>query len=162
MLVPLPQLDAAPAMIPDASLIQSPSIGSTMGALLIATFIGLILLGVTLHQAYRYARLFPNDSPWLKGLVALVVFLEIASSALSVHVCYHYLVTDYFRPQELVLGVWSTDLFPSVAGTIMVISQSFFARRVWLLEPRYRVVVVLSCIFSVAELGKFHITAEST
>lgn len=27
------------------------------------------LLGVTLHQAYRYARLFPNDSPWLKGLV---------------------------------------------------------------------------------------------
>ncbi|KAH9846294.1 hypothetical protein C2E23DRAFT_853642 [Lenzites betulinus] len=71
------------------------------------------------------------------------------------HVCYYYLVTNYFRPQNLSLGLWSTNLYPSVAGLTMAVSQSFFARRVWLLEPRYRPVVVLSCILSLAELGIF-------
>lgn len=27
------------------------------------------LLGIIFHQAYRYARIFPKDSPWIKGLV---------------------------------------------------------------------------------------------
>ncbi|KAH9846293.1 hypothetical protein C2E23DRAFT_598649 [Lenzites betulinus] len=55
------------------SQVEPPSLGSTIGALLIATFLGLILLGVILHQAYRYARNFRNDPSWLKGLVALTV-----------------------------------------------------------------------------------------
>ncbi|EIW53705.1 uncharacterized protein TRAVEDRAFT_52825 [Trametes versicolor FP-101664 SS1] len=95
-----------------------PSLDSTFGAFLISTFIGLILLGITLHQAYRYARLFPNDSPWLKALVALAVLLEFTSSGLTIHVSYFYLITHYFQPQRLALSVWSISLYPVIGKLV--------------------------------------------
>ncbi|KAL1939031.1 hypothetical protein VTO73DRAFT_10291 [Trametes versicolor] len=142
MLTPLVHAEANPAS-PSAFPIKLPSLFSTLGALLIATFIGLILLGIIFHQAYRYARIFPKDSPWIKGLVragpsshesvayshpeqvALVVFLEIVSSGLAMHMCYYYLVTNYFNPQNLGVSVWSANVHALAAGATMATSQRF-------------------------------------
>ncbi|KAL1939033.1 hypothetical protein VTO73DRAFT_10293 [Trametes versicolor] len=154
MPVPPVHIEADPANA-GAFPIKLPALDDTMGALLVGTFIGLILLGITLHQAYRYARIFPNDSSWLKGLVAFVVLLEIISSGLTMHACYYYMVTNYFNPQDLGVSVWSANIHATVAGATMVISQSFFARRVWILDSRYRPVVTLCCVLSLAELGVF-------
>ncbi|EIW57852.1 uncharacterized protein TRAVEDRAFT_48879 [Trametes versicolor FP-101664 SS1] len=99
----------------DPSLPMFPALDNTFGAVLLGTFIGLIIYGLTLHQSYRYVRLYPNDSRALKRLVALVVFLETVTSVLSMHVCYYYLTTHYFDPEALLAGVWSLNvrsLFP--------------------------------------------------
>ncbi|KAM5544659.1 hypothetical protein V8D89_001557 [Ganoderma adspersum] len=85
-----------------------PHLDNTFGAVLIGTFVGLILYGITLHQSYRYFRMFPADVPNLK-------FLTV-SSALSMHVCYRYLVSNYFNPLALLCGEW--------CGVVMVATQS--------------------------------------
>lgn len=35
------------------------------------------LYGLTLHQAYRYFRLYPNDSKWLKILVSMSIGVKV-------------------------------------------------------------------------------------
>ncbi|EIW53717.1 uncharacterized protein TRAVEDRAFT_52836 [Trametes versicolor FP-101664 SS1] len=134
---------------PGALPIRLPPIDSTSGALLIGTFIGLFLLGLILHQAERYAR----DSLWIKSLVALMVFLEIASSGINVHVCYHSLVTNYFHPERAVNNTWTISLTPLTTEVTLFLTQGWFARRLWILGPRYRPVVIVACVCILAELG---------
>ncbi|KAL1939521.1 hypothetical protein VTO73DRAFT_9832 [Trametes versicolor] len=138
---------------PGALPIRLPPIDGTSGALLIGTFIGLFLLGLILHQAERYARTFPGDSLWIKSLVALMVFLEIASSGINVHVCYHSLVTNYFHPERAVNNTWTISLTPLTTEVTLFLTQGWFARRLWILGPRYRPVVIVACICILAELG---------
>ncbi|KAI0759573.1 hypothetical protein BD413DRAFT_271539 [Trametes elegans] len=49
--------------------IQLPSLGDTYGALFIGMCFCILLYGLTLHQTYRYFRLYPKDRPLLKILV---------------------------------------------------------------------------------------------
>ncbi|KAI0768331.1 hypothetical protein BD413DRAFT_135133 [Trametes elegans] len=137
----------------------------TLGVLLIGNLVALILYGFTLHQAYHYARSYPEDRRCPRLLVWLALTFETVSSVLGVHACYHYAVKDYYHPGNLQVGIWfafsshgsearngakhivlsrSLNLYPLIAGLPMVISQSFFARRLWKLGQRYRLVVVLS------------------
>ncbi|KAI0655878.1 hypothetical protein C8Q70DRAFT_401916 [Cubamyces menziesii] len=62
--------------------LELPSLDSTLGAMLLGMFIGLIIYGVTLNQAYQYFRRYPQDSLILKTLV-LVVLSATPSDRLS-------------------------------------------------------------------------------
>nr|VWP02583.1 Cytochrome P450 monooxygenase AKT7 (EC (AK-toxin biosynthesis protein 7) [Ganoderma boninense] len=118
-----------------------PHLDNTFGAVLIGTFIGLILYGITLHQSYRYFRMYPADSQILKCLVGFVLVLETISSALSMHVCYHYLVTNYFNPLALIGGEWSLNVSMSLSRVIsplaltgLCLKREFYSRALlWLL-----------------------------
>ncbi|KAI9069804.1 hypothetical protein FKP32DRAFT_37562 [Trametes sanguinea] len=153
----LPPNATSPGALPDplALLPKPPALDNTFGALLLGTFGGLLLFGVTAHQAYRYFRMYPDDGRILKGLVAAVMVVETIASILSMHVCYHYLVKNFFQPQALLFGIWSIDVYPLVSGISMVLSQSFFARRIWLVAPRFRLVVVVAGLLCLAEIGFF-------
>ncbi|PIL32221.1 hypothetical protein GSI_05466 [Ganoderma sinense ZZ0214-1] len=142
--VPVNPLDLLPKI---------PPLDNTFGAVLIGTFIGLLLYGITLHQSYRYFRMYPADLPILKCLVSFVLVLETVSSALSMHVCYRYLVTNYFHPQALMGGEWSLNLFPLLSGVIMVATQSFFIRRVWILGRQYRYFLAIAVSHVVVSPG---------
>ncbi|KAI0349195.1 hypothetical protein OH77DRAFT_1525853 [Trametes cingulata] len=89
-----------------------PALDNTFGALLLGTFCGLILFGITLHQGYRYVRFpaYDKDSIIIKGTVATVLILETLHSALALHVCYFYLVKQYFDPLALLKGTWYVGL----------------------------------------------------
>ncbi|KAI0654639.1 hypothetical protein C8Q70DRAFT_510186 [Cubamyces menziesii] len=52
----------SPGVDPLPVLPQVPSLKDTYGAVLIGTYVSLMLYGVTLHQAYRYSRLSTSDS----------------------------------------------------------------------------------------------------
>ncbi|KAH9895559.1 hypothetical protein C8Q73DRAFT_611340, partial [Cubamyces lactineus] len=49
-----------------------PALDNTYGALLLGTSFGLMLYGLTIHQTFRYTRLYPKDKLWLKILVRIV------------------------------------------------------------------------------------------
>ncbi|KAI0694306.1 hypothetical protein C8T65DRAFT_57029 [Cerioporus squamosus] len=132
-----------------------PALDNTFGAVLIGTFIALILYGLTLHQSYRYFRMYPGDPKILKSLVVVVLVLETLTSIMTMHSCYYYLVTNYFDPRALLRGTWSINAMPLVAGFVMTASQSFFARRVYIMGVRYRIVVGVAVILCVLELGFF-------
>ncbi|EIW57759.1 uncharacterized protein TRAVEDRAFT_48789 [Trametes versicolor FP-101664 SS1] len=87
----------------------------------------------------------------LVGLMTLETFHTVACA----HVCYFYLVTSYPNPKALSLGVWSIDIAVGLTGMIVVLSQSFFARRVYLVGPSFRFLVLVAVVLLVGELGFF-------
>ncbi|CDO76119.1 hypothetical protein BN946_scf184876.g12 [Trametes cinnabarina] len=97
------------------ALPEPPALDNTFGAILLGTFGGILLFGVTLHQTYRYFSVYTSDGRVLKSLVVIVVIIETVTAALSMHACYHYLVKNYFKPQMLLLGVWAVVV---VAGIL--------------------------------------------
>ncbi|KAI0364326.1 hypothetical protein BV20DRAFT_1057303 [Pilatotrama ljubarskyi] len=119
-----------------------PSLDNSFGAFLIATFIGLMMYGLTIHQSYRYYRLFPRDAMILRMIVTLIVVLETVHVILCMHICYYYLVSNYSKPTALLEGVWSIRVFPLLTALIVLTSESFFTRRVYLIGRQFRAVVV--------------------
>ncbi|KAI0741868.1 hypothetical protein C8Q80DRAFT_1274223 [Daedaleopsis nitida] len=116
-----------------------PALDDTMGAWLLGTFFGILLQGVGYHQTYRYFRLYRRDPYYLKIWVVLLLITETANTALFMHTTYYYLVTNYSKPTVLFLGpVWSLKLLPVPASLSAVITQTFFARRIFLLNSRFR------------------------
>ncbi|KAI0788234.1 hypothetical protein C8Q74DRAFT_668293 [Fomes fomentarius] len=143
-------------MSPSSEIVESPpvSLDGTFGAILIGTFIGLVLYGMVIHQTYRYSVLYREDGVWLKSLVAIIFILETFHIVSSTHICYFYLVKHYDDPKRLLTGAWSINSLTATSGVVIMLSQSFFARRVYLLG-RYRVVVYLSVACLLGELGFF-------
>ncbi|KAI0326043.1 hypothetical protein GY45DRAFT_1364146 [Cubamyces sp. BRFM 1775] len=142
-----PVVDSLP-MLP-----QVPSLHNTYGAVLIGTYVSLMLYGMTLHQAYRYSRLSTSDSSATKYYVAGLLVLDTFHTILCMHMCYWYLVENYFDPLRLYTGVWSINVLSVVVGVTIICCQCFYARRVYLLGRRYRYLVLATIIMFLAELG---------
>ncbi|KAI0740128.1 hypothetical protein C8Q76DRAFT_790601 [Earliella scabrosa] len=145
-----PAMATAPDSVPSE---QIPPLGSTFGALLIGTVVGLIQYGWTAHQCYRYFRVYQDDSWRLKGLVASVFILETFHSVLCIHICYYYLTTNYFNPGALDKGVWSINLLGACTGAVILVSQTFFLRRVYLIGRKVRPLVAFCAVLLIAEFG---------
>ncbi|KAI0833832.1 hypothetical protein BC628DRAFT_1307884 [Trametes gibbosa] len=115
-----------------------PSLSNTYGVLMIGTFLGLILYGITLQQCYRYIHLpaYREDS----------TILETFHSIVSMHSLYYYLAENYFNPTVLFHGVWCASCLSSAClqGIIVAVSQSFFARRLWMIDRRFRLLAGLT------------------
>ncbi|RDX45637.1 hypothetical protein OH76DRAFT_1473831 [Lentinus brumalis] len=127
-----------------------PALDNTFGAYLLGTFLGMLQYGVLLYQVQEYCRLYPRDRGVLKCLVAAIVLLETVFSILNIHTCYHYLVLNYFAPPRLLFGVWSINFTPLASAMTVVVAQSFFARRVFLVGRRYRSIALIAVLLFVA------------
>ncbi|KAI0730998.1 hypothetical protein C8Q76DRAFT_345701 [Earliella scabrosa] len=122
-----------------------PALDDTMGAWLIGTIVGVLLQGVGYHQTYHYYRTYPRDPKYMKIWVGLLLIAETVNTACFAHTCYYYLVSNYFKPSVLFLGpVWSLKLLPVPASLSAVITQTFFARRIFLISRRLRPIAVLA------------------
>ncbi|KAI0353713.1 hypothetical protein OH77DRAFT_582320 [Trametes cingulata] len=130
---------------PFALLPKVPSLKNTYGAILIGTFVSLMLYGVTLHQVYRYLRTYSSDSYLTKCYVGLLLLLDTLHSILCMHMCYWYLVSNYFSPLRLYTGIWSINLLSVLVGCTIVACQCFYVRRVYLINRKYKYIVALSC-----------------
>ncbi|KAI0706766.1 hypothetical protein C8T65DRAFT_651914 [Cerioporus squamosus] len=133
--------------------LQVPSLVNTYGAYLIGTFFGTGLYGFFVHQLYRYARLFPTDTIFIRLLVLTVTILETIHVVFTIHTCYYYLILNYSNPAVLDLGVWSLNGIPVIIGINMFISQLFFARRVYLIGKQYRFIVAIAMLFFAVEIA---------
>ncbi|KAH9933595.1 uncharacterized protein BXZ73DRAFT_100977 [Epithele typhae] len=96
----------------------------TFGAILICTFLGFMLFGLTVHQSYQYFSMYWTDSRRLKVMVALLV--------------YYYLITSFFQPDKLEYGTWSMRLTPVSAALVILIAQGFYLERVYRIGNPYR------------------------
>ncbi|KAI0759592.1 hypothetical protein BD413DRAFT_596465 [Trametes elegans] len=117
---------------PFVFLPQAPALDNTYGAGLIGTALALMLFGLTVHQVYRYFRLYPTDSVYMKTYVVVLLLVETFHIILSLHSCYFYLITNYLQPGAFLVPVWSVNTVPLATGVVAVLSQCFFAHRVWM------------------------------
>ncbi|KAI0632953.1 hypothetical protein C8Q77DRAFT_1120639 [Trametes polyzona] len=133
---------------------QFPSLDNSLGAWLLGTFAGTLLQGVVIYQTYRYFALYPKDALYLKIWVIAVLFLETVNTALTMHTSYTYLVTNYFNP-TIMLGapIWSMALLPVPGSIAAVVSQCFFARRVYMLGRKFRPIVAIAILCYLLFIG---------
>ncbi|KAL1949737.1 hypothetical protein VTO73DRAFT_8618 [Trametes versicolor] len=131
----------------------SATLEKTYGAYLIGTCLSLVLYGVSLLQFYRYVRLYPTDTAFIRTLVVAVMILETVQIPMLMHSCYWALVTHYFDPLALTQGVWSVQIAPTVSAAITLTAQTFFARRVALLGFGFKIVVAIATLCLAAFLG---------
>ncbi|KAH9902434.1 hypothetical protein C8Q73DRAFT_785113 [Cubamyces lactineus] len=128
---------------------------STIGALLLGTFVSLILYGANCLQLYRYIRLYPTDHVSLKILVFLVMLFETLHTVAPMHACYHYLVTKFFDTKAVQQGVWSLNVSPALATVCLIIAEGFFVRRVSLIGTKSSAValVAMSCLLATSVMS---------
>ncbi|KAL7278344.1 hypothetical protein ACG7TL_008320 [Trametes sanguinea] len=101
-----------------------PSVASTSGASYIGIVIGMMLYGLTVHQGYRYFKLYPKDRVHLKILVSVIFLLETVHTVVWMYIGYHYLVSESFN----------------VAGSVYC--HWFYCFRVYLIGGRYKWLVI--------------------
>ncbi|KAM5539865.1 hypothetical protein V8D89_006368 [Ganoderma adspersum] len=128
---------------------------NTLGAWIIGVSASILLNGVLIHQAYQYFREYADDRRLLKYWVLIVVILETFISALIFHTGYFYLVVQYWDPTYFFVKpmVWSLCVLPVPATLTALISQTFFVRRVWLIAPKFKIVVGIAFLLNVANVG---------
>ncbi|KAI1784888.1 hypothetical protein LXA43DRAFT_1119767 [Ganoderma leucocontextum] len=133
--------------------IRGLSLDGTYGSLLLGTFFGLILYGVSLHQAYLYFRVHHADSVWLKCYVVLLLLLDTLHSATLMITCYLKLISHYFDIPYLSKSIWPLSILTLVAGATVLLCQGFFAYRVYRVGRKSKILAV-ACMFGLlAELG---------
>ncbi|TBU52721.1 hypothetical protein BD310DRAFT_207155 [Dichomitus squalens] len=129
------------------------SLDNSFGAVLIGTFVGLVLYGIILHQVYQYSRMYTLDKIELKLAVYATVILETVHIAFSCHTCYYYLVQGYFKPSVLAYPTHPLQFLPIVMSLIVCTAQGFFARRAYLFGRKYRIWVFIAVFCLVGELA---------
>ncbi|TBU40953.1 hypothetical protein BD309DRAFT_869251 [Dichomitus squalens] len=81
---------ASPCMNPSSG--PSPDgqpLETTIGALLIGTFLGLVLFGIAAHQAWRYF-IFGTDTKLLRGWVSSIMYMLGIFTGLIIVLCQRY------------------------------------------------------------------------
>ncbi|KAI0326508.1 hypothetical protein GY45DRAFT_1328855 [Cubamyces sp. BRFM 1775] len=97
----------------------------------------MMLYGLTIHQTYRYYRLYPKDPLWMKCLVAGIVSFETFHTVLCIVAVYSQLVTHYFEPGTLLAGHWSLRTLVPASGLTILLGQCFYVHRVYQLGSHY-------------------------
>ncbi|TFK84676.1 hypothetical protein K466DRAFT_665004 [Polyporus arcularius HHB13444] len=136
-----------------ASSSSLPPLTNTYGAVLISSFIGLGLYGLTCSQTFHYYRLFPKDFTFHKALVPAILITDTFHSITLIHLCYHYLIDNYYNPLGLLKAEWSIQVMPLSTGIVLILCQSFYARRIWLVDRRFRWIIGFVMVLILVEAG---------
>ncbi|KAJ3017971.1 hypothetical protein NUW54_g452 [Trametes sanguinea] len=86
------------------------TMAKTIGAVALGVVLGIMLYGLTIHQVYRYIKMYPSDKPALKMFVVLILLLETLHTALWLIAGYHYLIEQPFVTVASLNGHWSVRL----------------------------------------------------
>ncbi|KAI0833835.1 hypothetical protein BC628DRAFT_1414564 [Trametes gibbosa] len=136
----------------------------TFGAFMIGTLVGVMLYGITIHQVYQYLRTYTDDSAAYKTLVVLVAMLETLHTVICAHAWHvgipNRLVELFsrFSIRKLPLPgpkLQSINALTGLSGIVIILSQSYFTRRVFLIGSSLRVLVYAAIILFVGELAFF-------
>ncbi|KAJ7113192.1 hypothetical protein C8R44DRAFT_856165 [Mycena epipterygia] len=123
-----------------------PDLNGSLGATEIGSVLGVFLFGIETLQTFNYYRGCPGDSTILKGIVALVWFLELGHTMSAWHALYSQTVTFYGQPQYISSPPLSEEMTILFAALIYTVVQTFFANRVRVLSGSWYIMVVASCL----------------
>ncbi|KAI0706325.1 hypothetical protein C8Q76DRAFT_800776 [Earliella scabrosa] len=139
--------DANPGPQGETPLLPAlPPLTNTYGAVLISSFVAIGLYGVTIQQTFQYYRSYPSDVMIQKLIVAALFIADTFHSVTLMHLCEQLLRSSQSPGRSIQLMSAST-------GVVVIIAQSFYTRRIYLVNPRYKVIVILIGSLILVELG---------
>ncbi|KAK7034762.1 hypothetical protein VNI00_012169 [Paramarasmius palmivorus] len=124
---------------------------STVGALEVGALAAVFLFGVVTLQVYIYYHQFPEDSWYIKTLVAFVWILELGHSIALCHYLYTVSVTQYGKPLLLLIPPKSVDIAILIGGFLGPIEQGWFIRRLYVFSKN----MFLTSISTLLSLTRF-------
>ncbi|KAI0643492.1 hypothetical protein C8Q79DRAFT_1012762 [Trametes meyenii] len=130
-----------------------PSLDSTIGSIYLGLVLGMMMYGLTVHQTYRYFKMYPSDRIYIKTLVTIIVALETMHSAIWVAFGYHYMVKEILDIAGLLRVYWLEGVATIVTAFAVVACQAFYAFRVFFIGPGYRWLVIPAVTTMVVGLG---------
>ncbi|THG95905.1 hypothetical protein EW145_g7880, partial [Phellinidium pouzarii] len=132
-----------------SSRVVLPSYDNTLGAVLIGGFVSVFLYGVTCLQALIYYQRYPGDRGSVKYSALLVWLIDSFDAALTCHIGYFYLVSNFTNPAAIFAPVWSLKLHVLVTSVSDFLVRSFFARRIYTLSHGKKLItgIILSLSF---------------
>ncbi|KAI0666789.1 hypothetical protein C8Q78DRAFT_421422 [Trametes maxima] len=134
-----------------------PSVGSTLGAVYIGIMLGALLYGLTVHQTYRYFKLYPSDKIYIKILVVTIFVLETAHSLLWYIIGYHYLgytISDALKGAPgLLPGHWSERAIGLTTVLSVLACETFYAFRIYLIGRSYKWLMVPTVLVMFVAFG---------
>ncbi|KAJ7022348.1 hypothetical protein C8F04DRAFT_1402413 [Mycena alexandri] len=134
---------------------QAPTLSSTLGAIFFGVISSCILFGVSTLQVYYYYHYYPHDTLLQKSSVAVLGALDTLHLALTIFSSYHYGVVNFGIQQSLGEVLWSIKLLVAINVVIILLVQSLYAYRVWLLGGYHH--GVLGYLVAAVVLGGFAI-----
>ncbi|KAF9039697.1 hypothetical protein BDZ89DRAFT_373631 [Hymenopellis radicata] len=146
--------------------LADPTVDNTVGAVFLGMLGACALFGVTSVQAYMYFHNYPKDSHWNKISVAVLWILDTLHLTLTIHAMYTYIVDESHT--QIIHIVWSMKLQVVVMVIIIVLVQSLYAVRIWLLSGyhrgflRYLVPVAVAGGFAVGIVFAYQIYQQAT
>ncbi|KAF7300785.1 hypothetical protein MKEN_01303800 [Mycena kentingensis (nom. inval.)] len=132
---------------------QAPTLDNTLGAVFLAVIFSSILFGISTLQVYLYYHFYPSDSRLHKFSVAILWVLDVLHLALTISSAYHYGVWGFGDLVGLGVVVWEIKLLVAINVVIILMVQSLYAYRVWLLGGYHH--GVLGYLVCAAVLGGF-------
>ncbi|KAJ7051830.1 hypothetical protein C8F01DRAFT_634227 [Mycena amicta] len=114
----------------------APTLDETYGAMYIGVLFATFFQGLLTVQAYTYYTSFPDDSRWLKGLVASVWMLDATHLILIAQATYHYLVTSWGNEAALLVATVPLNLHIVFVSVPSLLCQVFFLYRIWVFSDR--------------------------
>ncbi|KAI9060734.1 hypothetical protein FKP32DRAFT_1678688 [Trametes sanguinea] len=115
---------------------------STFGAIYTGVVVGTMLYGLTLHQGYRYYKLYPTDRLYIKILVSIILILETLHTVIWIYIGYHYLVNEAFNLNGTLRCHWTIRSTFIITSMAIFACQTFYCCRVFLIGPHYRWLVI--------------------
>ncbi|KAI0073471.1 hypothetical protein K474DRAFT_1677880 [Panus rudis PR-1116 ss-1] len=111
-----------------------PTVEELLGGFLVELCLSLILYGITVAQAYVYYLTYPDDGKLVRSLIGAVIVLESLHTATTMHMAYHYTITEFGNLLGVGNIVWSTGVCAMSGMLIVLLVQGFYVRRVWILS----------------------------
>jgi hypothetical protein len=112
-----------------------------------------MLYGIVVSQTMFYFSRYPKDQPAFKLLVVSLLLLDTMSMIAATHGLYHYLIVNFGNLEVLQVQVWTVQVEPMIAYTIMLIVQAFFITRIWQLSGRKWIFPSILAFFSLSAFG---------
>jgi hypothetical protein len=146
------------------------TIANTLGAMELATVIGVLLIGINTLQVFSYFRRYYKEDTWLmKITVGVVWVLQILHSAFLTHMLYYYTIIKIREPKAIAFSVFSFNMAIFCAAIQSFTVQCFFIWRVKVIAggkilPYLCFVVAFVCLgFSCSNgVGAFMIKSFAT
>ncbi|TFK21037.1 hypothetical protein FA15DRAFT_672925 [Coprinopsis marcescibilis] len=125
----------------------------TIGAILIGTMLASILYGYTCYLTYRYSRHYKRDKIGFKIFVGALWLVDTLHTVFSMHLCYDYLVTNYFNPAALETIVWSLQASLFVSALAPLLSNGFYLSRLFIIGQRNIFLIAGLALLVISRLG---------
>ncbi|KAJ7466213.1 hypothetical protein B0H11DRAFT_2239946 [Mycena galericulata] len=131
------------------------ALGNTLGAVFFGVVLSSILFGVSTLQVYYYFHYYPHDTLLHKSSAGLLWALDTTHISLAIYTAYYYGVLGFGNGDGLKTVIWSIKATTALNVVIILLVQSLYAYRVWLLGGYHH--GVLGYLVAAVVLGGFGI-----